>query len=197
MKGKSKGKDSKGKNFGSSSGASASSSTLCWTCGKTGHFSSKCPLNRVNAVEEELYEEVVDETGADFEAPWDDWSEWTVGALFDESWDSWDESLWDSSWDESWDWSGYQDFDSWSWYGWWPEATPQKTLQKPQKTKEEQTLQQPQASQATVSAVTLESPPGLSKAKPKPKAKSAISPSTLLMSALVLGNFWCWTVVEL
>ena len=92
MKGKSKGKDSKGKNFGSSSGASASSSTLCWTCGKTGHFSSKCPLNRVTAVEEELYEEeVVDETGADFEAPWDDWSEWTVGALFDESWDSWDE----------------------------------------------------------------------------------------------------------
>ena len=37
--------------------------------------------------------------------------------------------------------------------------------------------------------MTLESPPGLSKAKPKPKAKSAISPSTLLMSALVLGNF--------
>ena len=40
-----------------------------------------------------------------------------------------------------------------------------------------------------VSAVTLEGPPGLSAPKAKPKAKSSVSPSTLLMSAVVLGNF--------
>ena len=40
-----------------------------------------------------------------------------------------------------------------------------------------------------VSAVTLEGPPGLSAPKAKPKAKASISPSTLLMSAVVLGNF--------
>ena len=189
MKGKSKGK--KGKNFGSSSsGASASSSTLCWTCGKTGHFASACPMNRVNAVEgsDELYDGTEEDWSYFGEASGDDWSEWTVGALFDgDSWgyDAWDDSLWDSSWGDSWDW--YQDFGSWG--EWWPEATSKETLQQqPQKTKEEQTLQPP-AAQATVSAVTLESPPGLSKARAKPKAKSAVSPSTLLVSALVLGNF--------
>ena len=39
-----------------------------------------------------------------------------------------------------------------------------------------------------VSAVTLEGPPGLSVPKAKPKAKANINPSTLLMSAVVLGN---------
>ena len=39
------------------------------------------------------------------------------------------------------------------------------------------------------SAVTLEGPPGLSAPKAKPQAKASISPSTLLMSAVVLGNF--------
>ena len=75
------------------------------------------------------------------EAPWDDWSEWTVGALFDESWESWDDSLWDSS-PDSWDWYSYQDFAGWN--EWWPEATSSKeTLspQQPQKPKEESTLQ--------------------------------------------------------
>ena len=187
LKGKSKGK---GKNFGSSAGASASSSALCWTCGKSGHFASKCPLNRVNAVEgeeSELYG-LQEEESYFGEAPWDDWSEWTVGALFDESWESWDDSLWDSSWD-SWDWYSYQDFAGWN--EWWPEATSSKeTLspQQPQKPKEESTLQHG-AQQAPVSAVTMTAPPGLSKAAPKPKAKSSLSPSSFLMSALVLGNF--------
>ena len=40
-----------------------------------------------------------------------------------------------------------------------------------------------------VSAVTLEQPPGLSAPRAKPKAKASVSPSTLLMSAVVLGNF--------
>ncbi|CAE7281951.1 unnamed protein product, partial [Symbiodinium natans] len=156
----------------------------------TGHFASKCPLNRVNAVEgeeSELYG-LQEEESYFGEAPWDDWSEWTVGALFDESWESWDDSLWDSSWD-SWDWYSYQDFAGWN--EWWPEATSSKeTLspQQPQKPKEESTLQHG-AQQAPVSAVTVTAPPGLSKAAPKPKAKSSLSPSSFLMSALVLGNF--------
>ncbi|CAE7376815.1 unnamed protein product [Symbiodinium natans] len=154
------------------------------------HFASKCPLNRVNAVEgeeSELYG-LQEEESYFGEAPWDDWSEWTVGALFDESWESWDDSLWDSSWD-SWDWYSYQDFAGWN--EWWPEATSSKeTLspQQPQKPKEESTLQHG-AQQAPVSAVTVTAPPGLSKAAPKPKAKSSLSPSSFLMSALVLGNF--------
>ena len=40
-----------------------------------------------------------------------------------------------------------------------------------------------------MSAVTVEGPPGLSVPKAKPRAKASLSPSTLLMSAVVLGNF--------
>ena len=40
-----------------------------------------------------------------------------------------------------------------------------------------------------MSAVTVQGPPGLSAPTAKPKAKASFSPSTLLMSAVVLGNF--------
>ena len=66
LKGKSKGKGKpqgkkQAKDFGSQSAAasangrsssSALSAAVCWTCGRTGHFSKKCPLNRVSALEE-------------------------------------------------------------------------------------------------------------------------------------------------
>ena len=40
-----------------------------------------------------------------------------------------------------------------------------------------------------MSVVTVEGPPGLSVPKAKPKAKMNISPSSLLISDVVLGNF--------
>ena len=202
-KGKGKGKDfakgkkgkgkSKGKKGSGLSGSSSSSAT-CWTCGSTGHFSSNCPHNwRVSAVQEEelSYQDEADWSA--FEESTEDWSEWTVGALYEDSWDaSWDDgSLWSSwdSWDSSWDsWDWSSDFQFWA-----PEAQPaatakQETLPRPSEAPaapKAMTLSPPQAS---VSAVTLSSPPGLSQ-RPKPKAKSSLSSSTFLMSAVVLSNF--------
>ena len=118
LKGKSTGKGKaqakgKGKDFGSSS-------AVCWTCGRKGHFSNKCPLNRVSAAEETEEEEqfCVDEEGV-----WDhSWEDWTVGALsdgwslFGKGWDSWD--------DVSWEWWPSSDF---GWSEWL-----QETWQAPQ-----------------------------------------------------------------
>ena len=198
LKGKSKGKGKgkaqgkgKGKNFGSlsasasakrgSSSSSALSSAVCWTCGRKGHFANKCPLNRVSALEETEEEEqlYVDEEGV-----WDSsWEDWTVGALSDD-W-SWFGDSWDSWEDFSWDWWPSSDF---GWSEW-----PQETWQAPQKTFPATTQETPKHATlpkaAPVSAVTVGEPPGLSRPKARPKAKSTLSPSSAVLSAVILSNF--------
>ena len=65
MRGKGKGKG-KGK-------PTSSSTSVCWSCGKTGHFASNCPNYRVSAVEgEELYPS--DDAGDWSHFGEDDWS---------------------------------------------------------------------------------------------------------------------------
>ena len=184
MKGKGKGKG-KGK-------PTLSSTSVCWSCGKTGHFASNCPTYRVSAVDGD------DQLWNDDQGDWtyfgesedfSDWTEWAINAvseLYDNSWDqSWDDSLW--SW-ESWD--------SWDPWGWssdfpsepWPAEAASSAKAETLKPKEEASSSSGAAT-LPVSAVTLEGPPGLSASKAKPKAKASVSPSTLLMSAVVLGNF--------
>ena len=213
-KGKGKGKDfskssgkgnqhwnfMKGKGKGKGKGKPTSSSTsVCWSCGKTGHFASNCPNYRVSAVEgEELYpSDDAGERSHFGEDDWSDWTEWAINAateLYNDtsSWDqTWDDPLWSWdtwSWDASWDpWGWSSDFTS----DVWPttsEAAPSakaETLAKPQ----EEASSSSGTATLPVSAMTLEGPPGLSAPKAKPKAKASISPSTLLMSAVVLGNF--------
>ena len=116
MKGKGKGKG-KGK-------PTSSSTSVCWSCGKTGHFASNCPSYRVSAVEgEELYPS--DDAGewSHFdEDDWSDWTEWAINAVTElyndtSSWDqTWDDPLWSWdtwSWDASWDpWGWSSDFTS-------------------------------------------------------------------------------------
>ena len=186
-KGKGKGKSGKGKDKGKyfgSSGSSSSSkgsfpsstSAVCWKCGRTGHFQSKCPLNRVSAVEEdeELYFE---------EEDFDSWEDWTVGALFDdwswygESWDSWDNFGWDS-WGSDFAWSDPSQETFFS-------QDTLTTSPMPQEASDDAAL--PKA--APVSALTVGEPPGLSRPKAKAKPKATLSPSSLLISAVVLGNF--------
>ena len=153
---------------------------------------------RVSAVEgEELYPS--DDAGdwSHFgEDDWSDWTEWAINAVTElyndtSSWDqTWDDQLWSWgtwSWDASWDpWGWSSDFTS----DVWPttsEAAPSakaETLAKPQ----EEASSSSGAATLPVSAVTLEGPPTLSAPKAKPKAKASISPSTLLMSAVILGN---------
>ena len=105
-----------------------------------------------------------------------------------------DGSSWDQTWDDSlWSW------DSWDPWGWssdfpsepWPAEAASSAKAETLKPKEEQEASSSASGAATlpVSAVTLEGPPGLSVPKAKPKAKANISPSTLLMSGVVLGNF--------
>ena len=136
LKGKSRGKGKapgkgKGKDFGfwsasalakgGSSSSSALSSVVCWTCGRKGHLSNKCPLNRVTA--EETEEE--DQLYVDEEGVWDNsWEDWTVGAL-SVDW-SWFGDSWDSGEDFSRDWWPSSDF---GWSEW-----PQETWQAPQET---------------------------------------------------------------
>eukprot|EP00439_Symbiodinium_sp_Y106_P076225 s1078_g15.t1 len=164
-----------------------------------GHFASNCPNYRVSAVEgEELYPS--DDAGdwSHFgEDDWSDWTDWAINAVTEQnndpsSWDqTWDDQLWSWdtwSWDASWDpWGWSSDFTS----DVWPttsEAAPSakaETLAKPK----EEASSSSGAATLPVSAVTLEGPPGLSVPKAKPTAKASISPSTLLMSAAVLGNF--------
>ena len=189
MKGKGKGK---GKSKG------ATSTTVCWSCGKTGHFASNCPTYRVSAVEGE--EQLWNDDQGDWNhfgetEDWSDWTEWAVNAVNElysdpSSWDqTWDDQLWSWdtwSWDASWDpWGWSSDFTSETWPS---EAAPSakaETLAKPK----EEASSSSGAATLPVSAVTVEGPPGLSNPKAKPKAKATFSPSTLLMSAVVLGNF--------
>ena len=120
----------------------------------------------------------------DEEGVWDSSLEdWTVGALSDDrSWfgDSWD------SWEEfSWDWWPSSDF---LWSEW-----PQETWQAPQETFPATTQETPKeatlAKAAPLSAVTVGEPPGLSRPKARPKRKSTLSPSSVVLSAVLLGNF--------
>ena len=165
---------------------------MCWSCGKTGHFASNCPTYRVSAVDgdDQLWNDAQgDWTYLGESEDFSDWTEWAINAvseLYDSSWDqSWDDSLW--SW-ESWD--------SWDPWGWssdftsepWPVEAAPSAKAETLKPKEEASSSSGAAT-LPVSAVTLEGPPGLSAPRAKPKAKSSVSPSTLLMSAVVLGNF--------
>ena len=171
MKGKGKGGKGKGK-------PTFSSTSVCWSCGKTGHFASNCPTYRVSAVDGD------DQLWNDDQGDWtyfgesedfSDWTEWAINAvseLYDSSWDqTWDDSLW--SW-ESWD--------SWDPWGWssdftsepWPAEAASSAKAETLKPKEEASSSSGAAT-LPVSAVTLEGPPGLSaaKAKPKPRRPSA------------------------
>ena len=106
-----------------------------------------------------------------------------------------DDSSWDQTWDDSlWSWDSWDSWDPWGWSSdfpsepWPAEAAPSakaETLQKPK----EEASSSSGAATLPVSAVTVEGSPGLSVPKAKPKAKATFSPSTLLMSAVVLGNF--------
>ena len=187
MKGKGKGGKGKGKGK-----PTLSSTSVCWSCGKTGHFASNCPTYRVSAVDgdDQLWnDDQGDWTYFGESEDWSDWTDWAINAvseLYDNSWDqTWDDSLW--SW-ESWD--------SWDPWGWssdfasepWPAEAAPSAKAETLKPKEEASSSSGAAT-LPVSAVTLEGPPGLSAPRAKPKAKASVSPSTLLMSAVVLGNF--------
>ena len=116
MRGKGKGKG-KGK-------PTSSSTSVCWSCGKTGDFASNCPSHRVSAVEgEELYPS--DDAGEWSHFGEDDWTDWAINAVTElyndtSSWDqTWDDQLWSwdtRSWDASWDpWGWSSDFTSDVW----------------------------------------------------------------------------------
>ena len=197
LKGKSKGKGKgkaqgkgKGKDFGSlnasasaKTGSSSSSalSSAVWTCGRRGHFANKCPLNRVSVLEKTEEEEqlYVDEEGVGGNS----WEDWTVGVLSDD-W-SWFGDSWDSWEDFSWDWWPSSDF---GWSEW-----PQETWQAPQETfpatTQENSKDATLPKAAPVSAVTVGEPPGLPRPKARPKAKSTLSPSSAVLSAVILSNF--------
>ena len=189
MKGKGKGKGKGGK-------PTSSSTSVCWSCGKTGHFASNCPNYRVSAVEgEELYPS--EDTGDWPQFGEDDWSEWTDWAINAVTELYNDPSSWDQTWDDSlWSWDSWDSWDPWGWSSdftsdVWPatsEAAPSAKAETFAKPKEEASSSSGAAT-LPVSAVTVQGPPGLSAPTAEPKAKASFSPSTLLMSAVVLGNF--------
>ena len=104
------------------------------------------------------------------------------------------DSSWGQTWDDSlWSWDAWDSWDPWAWSSDfpsepWPAEAATSAKAETLKLKEEASSSSSGAATLPVSAVTLEGPPGLSVPKAKPKAKANISPSTLLMSAVVLGN---------
>ena len=113
----------KGGNFGANASSSTSVSnqkgkgkgqaSVCWNCGKAGHFSSSCPQNRVNALLEALWwtQETGGDTWIEERTSCDETSDGQreISALVDDlleqtlwqsDWDPWRES--DSTWNEPW-----------------------------------------------------------------------------------------------
>ena len=119
--GKGKGKNfkgMKGKGKGKTSNKGEGKGIVCHTCGKPGHTSRECNLNRVSAVNETPWtswnEEWNENETSNFdesyvvendETSWPD--EWYVGYVnFDGWWyDDWDWTSWDGDWfwDHTWD----------------------------------------------------------------------------------------------
>ena len=174
-KGKSKGKNfkgMKGKGKGKTSNKGKGKGIVCYTCGKPGHTSRECNLNRVNAMNETPWtdtswnEEWNENESSNFdetyvvendETSWPD--EWYVGHVnFDDWWyDDWDWTSWDDdwSWDHTWD-------SSWN----EPTSSSPPTLQESLKKKTSVTVTELPSSStsgsgAKVSAVTSGTPPGL------------------------------------
>ena len=199
-KGKGKGKNfkgMKGKGKGKTSNNGKGKGVVCYTCGKPGHTSRECNLNRVNAVNETPWTDTswneewkeneisnFDESyvGENDETSWPD--EWYVGHVnFDGWWyDDWDWTSWDDdwSWDHTWDSS-------------WNEPTPSSppTLQESQNKTSVTVSELPSSSTsgsgAKVSAVTSGPPPGLDRTS-NSQGNTSRSKS-LLMAAITLGTF--------
>ena len=202
--GKSKGKG-KGKNFkgmkgrgkGKTSNKGKGKGVVCYTCGKPGHTSRECNLNRVNAVNETSWTDtswnddwpdydasnVVDaQNYENDEISWPD--EWYVGNVdFDDWWyDDWDWISWDDdwSWDHTWD-------SSWN----EPTSSLPPTLQDSQNKTSVTVTELPSSSTsgsgAKVSAVTSGPPPGLDRTS-RTQGNTSRSKS-LLVAAITLGTF--------
>ena len=173
-KGKSKGKNfkgMKGKGKGKTSNKGKGKGIVCYTCGKPGHTSRECNLNRVNAMNETPWtdtswnEEWNENESSNFdetyvvendETSWPD--EWYVGHVnFDDWWyDDWDWTSWDDdwSWDHTWDSSWNEPTSS-------SPPTLQESLNKTSVTVTELPSSSTSGSGAKVSAVTSGTPPGL------------------------------------
>ena len=209
--GKSKGKG-KGKNFkgmkgrgkGKTSNKGKGKGVVCYTCGKPGHISRECNLNRVNAVNE---------------TPWtdtswnDDWPEYDTSNVVDAQNYENDETSWPDEWyvgnvdfDDWWyddrDWTSWED--DWSWDHTWdsswnePTSSSHPTLQESQNKTSVTVTELPSSSTsgsgAKVSAVTSGPPPGLDRTS-RIQGNSSRSKS-LLMAAITLGSWQfctCWT----
>ena len=197
-----KGKDfkgNKGKEIEKTSHKGKGKGVVCFTCGKPGHTSRECALNRVNAVEETSWTDTqwtdtwtesktsnlgdtYTYTGENEETPWHD--EWYVGNVdFNDWWyDDWDWTSWgdDWSWDHTWD-------SSWN----EPTSSSPSTLQESQNKTSVTVTELPSSSTsgsgAKVSAVTSGPPPRLDRTS-STQGNTSRSKS-LLMAANTLGTF--------
>ena len=201
-KGKGKGKNfkgmkGKGKGKTSNKGKGPGKGVVCYTCGKPGHTSRECNLNRVNAVNE---------------TPWtdtswnDDWPDYDTSNVVDaQNYDN-DETSWpdewyvgnvdlDDWWYDDWDWTSWDDDWSWdhTWDSSWNEPTSSlpPTLQDSQNKTSVTVTELPSSSTsgsgAKVSAVTSGPAPGLDRTS-RTQGNTSRSKS-LLMAAITLGTF--------
>ena len=203
-KGKGKGKDfkgNKGKETGKTSHKDKGKGVVCFTCGKPGHASRECALNRVNAVEETSWTDTpwtdtwtenktsnlgdtYTYTGETEETPWHD--EWYVGHVdFNDWWyDDWDWTSWDDdwSWDHTWD-------SSWN----EPTSSSPPTLQESQSKTSVTVTELPSSSTAgsgvKVSAVTSGPPPGIKRTSSLRTTGNTSRSKSMLLSAITLGTF--------
>ena len=199
-KGKGKGKNlkgMKGKGKGKTSNKGKGKGVVCYTCGKPGHTSRECNLNRVNAVNE---------------TPWtdtswnDDWPEYDTSNVVDAQKYENDETSWpdewyvgnvdfDDWWYDDWGWTSWDDDWSWdhTWDSSWNEPTSSlpPTLQDSQNKTSVTVTELPgsrtSGSGAKVSAVTSGPPPGLDRTS-RTQGNTSRSKS-LLMAAITLGTF--------